>query len=250
MSLFKPNCLPLLIGSLPSDNHRESVELIFDYTPQIPLWPQLPVFKREGMILQYAPGFPGITERDGKVFVDTGKAGFEEELLALYEDYLMVSDDGAELDPVLGGPAADVQRKGEVVLISIAALDTASKRNQGVPELKERAVQPDDDRFERLEVVGRPDRREIAWLNDAARAVLELEEEPIRHGPDGGGHDGRVGEPDPDRLRGREGLNVIRRYGDLLPLVLEDPVRVFDARELAGQLVTVRENDLLLGEAL
>ncbi|MCK5515693.1 MAG: hypothetical protein KAI39_02375 [Desulfobulbaceae bacterium] len=98
MSLFKPNCLPLLIGSLPSDNHRESVELIFDYTPQIPLWPQLPVFKREGMILQYAPGFPGITERDGKVFVDTGKAGFEEELLALYEDYLMVSDDGAELD--------------------------------------------------------------------------------------------------------------------------------------------------------
>ena len=50
------------------------------------------------MILQYVPGFPGITERDGKVFVDTGKAGFEEELLGFYENYLMVSDDGAELD--------------------------------------------------------------------------------------------------------------------------------------------------------
>ena len=98
MSSFKPNCLPLLIGSLPSDNHRESVELIFDHTPQIPLWPQLPVFKQEGMILQYVPGFPGITEVDGKVFVDTGKAGFEEELLAFYEEYLMVSEGGAEID--------------------------------------------------------------------------------------------------------------------------------------------------------
>ena len=98
MSSFKPNCLPLLIGSLPSDNHRESVELIFDHTPQIPLWPQLPVYKQEGMILQYVPGFPGSTEIDGKVFVDTGKAGFEEELLAFYEEYLMVSDGGAEID--------------------------------------------------------------------------------------------------------------------------------------------------------
>lgn len=98
MSLFKPNCLPLLIGSLPSDNHRESVELIFDYTPQIPLWPQLPVFKQEGMIQQYVPGFPGITEREGKLFVDTEKAEFQEELLAFYEEYLMLSETGDEID--------------------------------------------------------------------------------------------------------------------------------------------------------
>jgi len=95
---FKPNCLPLLIGSLPSDNHRESVELIFDYTPQIPLWPQLPMFKQEGMILQYVPGFPGITEKEGKVFVDTEKAEFQEELLAFYEEYLMLSETGSEID--------------------------------------------------------------------------------------------------------------------------------------------------------
>lgn len=98
MAPFKPKCLPLLIGSLPSKNHRESAELIFDFTPQIPLWPQLPVFKQEGMILQYVPGFPGIAESDGKVFVDTEKAGFEEELLAFYEEYLMVSDDSFEID--------------------------------------------------------------------------------------------------------------------------------------------------------
>lgn len=98
MSQFKPECLPLLIGSLPSDNHRESAELIFDFTPQIPLWPQLPIFKQEGMILQYVPGFPGIAESEDKVFVDTQKSGFEEELLAFYEEYLMVSDGSTEID--------------------------------------------------------------------------------------------------------------------------------------------------------
>ena len=95
---FKPNCLPLLIGSLPSDNHREAAELIFDCTPQIPIWPQLPVLKEEGMILQYIPGFPGITVSDGKLFIDTEKAEFQEELLAFYEEYIMVSEGGAEID--------------------------------------------------------------------------------------------------------------------------------------------------------
>ena len=95
---FKPRCLPLLIGSLPSDNHRESAELIFDFTPHIPIWPQLPLFKEEGMILQYLPGFPGVTELDGKIFIDTGKTGFEAELLSFYEEYIMVSEGGADID--------------------------------------------------------------------------------------------------------------------------------------------------------
>jgi len=95
---FKPNCLPLLIGSLPSDNHRKSAELIFDYTPQIPIWPQLPVFKQEGMILQFLPGFPGVTTRDDKLFIDTEKTGFEEELLAFYEEYILVLEDATEID--------------------------------------------------------------------------------------------------------------------------------------------------------
>jgi hypothetical protein len=97
MSQFKANCLPLLIGSLPSDDHHRSVELIFEYTPELPLWPQLPVFKEEGMILQYIPGLPGITEKNGKVFVDTTREGFEEELLAFYEEYLLVSEGAADI---------------------------------------------------------------------------------------------------------------------------------------------------------
>lgn len=98
MSHFKPNCLPLLIGSLPIASHAEATDLIFEYTPDIPLWPQLPAFKEEGMLLQFLPGLPGVTERDGKVFVDTGNPLFEEEVLAFYEEYLMVAEGAAPLE--------------------------------------------------------------------------------------------------------------------------------------------------------
>ncbi len=97
MSQFIPNCLPLLIGSLPLKNHKEATELIFDYTPQIPLWPQLPAFKEEGMILQYIEGFPGVTEVNGKIFIDTDSPSFEAELLAFYEEFFMVTEGGASL---------------------------------------------------------------------------------------------------------------------------------------------------------
>lgn len=97
MSQFSANCLPLLIGSLPLENHEEATELIFEYTPQIPLWPQLPVYKEEGMILQFVPGFPGLTTANGKIFINTDSPTFETELLAFYEEYLMVTEGGAPL---------------------------------------------------------------------------------------------------------------------------------------------------------
>ncbi len=97
MSQFLPECLPLLIGSLPLQDHAEATELIFNYTPQIPLWPQLPVYKNEGMILQYVPGLPGLTNINGKIYIDTESPDFEMELLAFYEEYLMVTEGGALL---------------------------------------------------------------------------------------------------------------------------------------------------------
>jgi hypothetical protein len=98
MSHFLPKCLPLLIGSLPLQDHKEATELIFDNTPQIPLWPQLPVYKDEGMILQYVPGLPGLTKANGKIFIDTDGITFESELLDFYEEYLMVTEGIAPLD--------------------------------------------------------------------------------------------------------------------------------------------------------
>jgi len=98
MSDLKPCCLPLLIGSLPLNDHRQATELIFSYIPQIPLWPQLPAFKQEGMIQQYIPGMPGVADCDGKLFIDSTSETFEEELLAFYEEYLMVSEGMAPIE--------------------------------------------------------------------------------------------------------------------------------------------------------
>ncbi|MEE4166546.1 MAG: hypothetical protein V2I35_11155, partial [Desulfocapsaceae bacterium] len=98
MSTLNAKSLPVLIGSLPLDSHLRAVEQIFEYTPQIPLWPQLPVNRNEGMLLQFLPGLPGVVNREGKVFVDTDSVDFETELLAFYEDYLAVMDGAADID--------------------------------------------------------------------------------------------------------------------------------------------------------
>jgi len=98
MSSINANSLPVLIGSLPLDNHSDAVEQIFQYTPQIPLWAQLPVNKSEGMLLQFLPGMPGIKTKEDKVFIDTEASDFETELLSFYEDYLTVAEGGADIN--------------------------------------------------------------------------------------------------------------------------------------------------------
>ncbi len=98
MKSFKPNALPLLIGSLPMNNYKEATELIFEYTPEIPLWPQLPMFKEEGMMEQFMSGLPGLVHKEGKSFIDTEKQGFDEEYLAFFEEYFAVSEESAEIE--------------------------------------------------------------------------------------------------------------------------------------------------------
>ncbi len=98
MSSINAKSLPVLIGSLPLDSHLHAVEQIFEYTPQIPLWPQLPVNKNEGMLLQFLPGMPGVAVKDDKIFIDTESSRFETELLTFFEEYLMVMEGVAEID--------------------------------------------------------------------------------------------------------------------------------------------------------
>ena len=98
MSEFTPDCRPVLIGSLPFSDHQEACDTIFQYTAEIPLWPQLPCYKQEGMIPQYVAGMPGLTEKDGKLFIDSETERFQEEMLGFYEEYLMVTEGGADLD--------------------------------------------------------------------------------------------------------------------------------------------------------
>jgi methionine synthase II (cobalamin-independent) len=89
---FPADGLPLLIGSLPLRDHTESAELVFEYTPEIPLWVQLPVFKEEGMIAQFQPGFPGLTVKAEKSFIDTSNPSFDKDILEFYEEFMAVSE--------------------------------------------------------------------------------------------------------------------------------------------------------------
>jgi hypothetical protein len=98
MTTFKADCLPVLIGSVPHKNHRQAVDLIFGHTGQIPLWPQLPHFRDEGMLLQFLPGMPGVVKREDKTFIDTSGPDFEQEFLSFFEDYLLVVEGEVELE--------------------------------------------------------------------------------------------------------------------------------------------------------
>lgn len=97
MTVFSGDARAVLIGSLPHDNHREAVRLIFEYTPEIPLWPQLPNLKEEGMLLQFLHGMPGVVRLDEKIYVDTEADQFETEFLAFFEEYLLVTEGEKEL---------------------------------------------------------------------------------------------------------------------------------------------------------
>jgi len=94
---FQANGLPVLIGSLPMDDHTEAVKLVFRYTPEIPLWVQLPVYKEEGMIAQFLPGLPGLTIEKERAYIDTSTAGFGEDLLKFYAHYIAVVEGGGDL---------------------------------------------------------------------------------------------------------------------------------------------------------
>lgn len=96
-SRFNANCLAVLIGSLPMDNHKEATEFMLHYTPDIPLWVQLPRFPQEGMINQFLPGMPGVTTQENKVFIDSSTSLFQDELVQFYEEYISVTEDYSRL---------------------------------------------------------------------------------------------------------------------------------------------------------
>ncbi len=95
--MFQPQCLPILIGSLPLRNHVEALQFILSATPEIVLWPQLPKNKKEGMVRQFLSGFPGLVDKGDKSWIETDSPLFESEMAAFYEEYMRVEDDPAFL---------------------------------------------------------------------------------------------------------------------------------------------------------
>ncbi|MGM0425153.1 MAG: hypothetical protein ACQEQX_09570 [Thermodesulfobacteriota bacterium] len=95
---FKPQALPLLIGSIPMRDHAQATDLVLEHTPQIPLWVQLPALPQEGMLSQFLPGLPGYRQQNGSEYVDTGSQDYDQELLSFYQDYMAVTEAGQALE--------------------------------------------------------------------------------------------------------------------------------------------------------
>lgn len=97
--IFQAKCLPTTIGSLPHTDVKKAIELILEYTPSIPAWPQLP--KRnpnEEMLAQFTENMPGIVRRGGKTYFDTNQPSFDDELMEFYSHYLAVSEKYKDAD--------------------------------------------------------------------------------------------------------------------------------------------------------
>lgn len=91
------NGIATLIGSLPVKNYQEALDLIMDYTPDVPLWAQLPSNPREGMLNQFIDGIPGIVDGANRTFFDLSGDNFEAEMLAFYEEYLVCLEDPGQI---------------------------------------------------------------------------------------------------------------------------------------------------------
>jgi methionine synthase II (cobalamin-independent) len=98
MNRFKPECLPVLIGSLPIQDHQEAGKLVLEYTPEIPLWVQLPSYRQESMIAQFLPGMPGVITNKDKTFIDTSSETFETDILDFYEAYMAFNESRSLLE--------------------------------------------------------------------------------------------------------------------------------------------------------
>ncbi len=67
-TIFLGNCRATGIGSLPHTDVPAAVEAVFDFSPDLPYWPQLPkVSRNEGMNEQAVAGMPGVQAEDGKL---------------------------------------------------------------------------------------------------------------------------------------------------------------------------------------
>lgn len=96
-SSFEADGHATLIGSIPLASHDAALELVFKHTPHIPLWPQLPGNRLEGMLLQFNEGLPGISSEGERVFFNTRSDHFEADQLAFFEEYLEVAENFAKL---------------------------------------------------------------------------------------------------------------------------------------------------------
>ena len=123
---FAPNCLPLLVGSLPMEDHLKATSLMLEHTPDIPLWVQLPRHLEEGMVIQFSPGMPGLTQRENSdVYINSTGDDFDQEVLLFYEDYLSIIEDPGRIESSRFALTPETARGFSVFMDTIAGLPHA-----------------------------------------------------------------------------------------------------------------------------
>ncbi|MBR9980405.1 MAG: hypothetical protein KFF50_05215 [Desulfatitalea sp.] len=95
--VLHPDGRPMLIGSQPLTDHDRATELVLTHVPEIPNWVQLPVYKQEGMVAQFAPGMPGVVLNGDRIYVDTAQPDFDARMVAFFEAYLAVVEQPDQL---------------------------------------------------------------------------------------------------------------------------------------------------------
>ncbi len=95
---FRPDFLPMAVGSLPHCDAAVAVDRMLQYLPDLPAWPQLPnrAFL-ENMYAQYSAGFPGLVIQDERIYVDRSR-DLSPELEQLYTHYLTGHLEAGALD--------------------------------------------------------------------------------------------------------------------------------------------------------
>ena len=98
---WKPSWTVTGLGSLPLDEPVEAVDLVLEHFPEIPFWPQLSGRgAKEDILLQYAPGLPGLEidleARRVRVSKEFDRAG---ELTGFYQADLEGDLSGLALTP-------------------------------------------------------------------------------------------------------------------------------------------------------
>lgn len=96
--MIKARALPTGIGSLPYIDANQAVDLVFNYCPQVPFWPQLPRRDpREGMMAQFSENLPCIRMSRNGIFFDPQRK--EEELEAFYAHIIENDTDYFKITP-------------------------------------------------------------------------------------------------------------------------------------------------------
>ncbi|MFZ2448494.1 MAG: hypothetical protein WAW37_19210 [Syntrophobacteraceae bacterium] len=87
-----------LIGSMPHRDRDRVIDLVMRAAPDIPVWPQLPAYPGEQMMVQYIEGLPGLVFEGDRMFARTDNARFDEETYSFYEEYLALEEGAAALE--------------------------------------------------------------------------------------------------------------------------------------------------------